>query len=133
MTVACVAAATFALNPIDNRAGSSLGTFNFGLGLINGNQKLGDFAVKVSNAVADGAPALTIASNNQGNSWFPASYWNSDFYMAVNTAGGVHPPIAVKDLTMDLEVATTIGRADSLDLTKEVNIDGSVTFEVKYL
>lgn len=133
MTVTCDAAILFALNPIDNQAGSSLSRFNFGLGLINGNQKLGEFAISVANAVADTVPVLTIASNNQGNGWFLSSAWNSDFYMAVNTAGNYNPPIAVKDLSMDLEVATTIARADRLDLSDDVSINGSVTFEMKYL
>ena len=41
-------------------------------------------------------------------------------------------PIAIKDLQTDLRIWTAIARADSLDLTNEVALDGSVTLTIDY-
>ncbi|MNG25265.1 hypothetical protein D3C84_1100940 [compost metagenome] len=51
--------------------------------------------------------------------------------MSVATPGDTDP-IDATVVTMDLEVETYIARADGLTLDKEVNIDGSATFEIIY-
>jgi hypothetical protein len=42
-------------------------------------------------------------------------------------------PIQAKNVTMDLTIITSIARADSLNLTEQVTLDGSITLEVGYL
>ena len=54
-------------------------------------------------------------------------------YMSVAAMDDDTQPVPVQDLSVDLEVQTIINRADGLDLSNEVNIDGSATLEVKYL
>ncbi|MNC84273.1 hypothetical protein D3C75_1387360 [compost metagenome] len=54
-------------------------------------------------------------------------------YLLSFTNTGGSQPIDAKDVTFELEVDTYIARADSLTLNNEVIIDGSATFEVKYL
>lgn len=112
MTVAvlCDGAIPFALNSIDNRADSSMMREIYGLGFINGTQKLGWFQLTLQNAVADGVQMKTIAS-----------------------ADGGTQPTPVKELVAQMTVDTTIARTDSLDLSNEVTLDGSATLEVKYL
>jgi hypothetical protein len=47
--------------------------------------------------------------------------------------GPVTVPIPIKDLLVDLQVQTGIAPTDSLTLTDEVNIDGSVVLQLVYL
>lgn len=53
--------------------------------------------------------------------------------LSVGSVSDTTTPIAVKDVTMDLQVHTRIARADGLDLSDEAAIDGSITLEVDYL
>ena len=135
MTVAvlCDGAIPFALNSIDNRADSSMMREIYGLGFINGTQKLGWFQLTLQNAVADGVQMKTIASADGGNTWYDEKSWEPGVYMSVaDTAGGTQPT-PVKELVAQMTVDTTIARTDSLDLSNEVTLDGSATLEVKYL
>lgn len=135
MTVAvlCDGAIPFALNSIDNRADSSMMREIYGLGFINGTQKLGWFQLTLQNAVADGVQMKTIASADGGNTWYDEKSWEPGVYMSVaDTAGGTQPT-PVKELVAQMTVDTTIAHTDSLDLSNEVTLDGSATLEVKYL
>ena len=135
MTVAvlCDGAIPFALNTIDNRADSSMMREIYGLGFINGTQKLGWFQLTLQNAVADGVQMKTIASADGGNTWYDEKSWEPGVYMSVaDTAGGTQPT-PVKELVAQMTVDTTIARTDSLDLSNEVTLDGSATLEVKDL
>jgi len=133
LTVACDAPARFALDPIDNRAGTGTTSSWFGLGLTDDGEKLGYVQVLVKNALADGQPAQAIDSDDGGASWNRATVTSPGYLLSVGSATDSSVPIAVEDVTMDFEVRTFIARADSLTLTDEVVMDGSVTFEMKYL
>lgn len=133
LVVICDAAIAFALNSIDNRAGSSVSASDYGLGLINGEQKLGWFSLMLRNAVADGAQVQPIASQDSGNTWYGESAWDSGLYMSMATMSDDTQPVAMKELVVELVVNTSIAATDSLDLSNEVTLDGSATLEVKYL
>lgn len=133
LTVACNAPARFALDPIDNRAGTQTVSSWFGLGLTDDGEKLGYVRVAVKNALADGQPARAIESDDGGATWDRALATGPGYLLSVGSATDFSVPIAVEDVTMDFEVQTYIARADSLTLTGEVVMDGSVTFEMKYL
>ncbi|CAM3260141.1 Protein of unknown function [Pseudomonas gessardii] len=133
LAVLCDAPIQFALNSIDNRAGSSIMTSDFGLGLINGTQKLGWYQLTLRNAVADGSAMQLIASGDGGNTWYKESFWDAGLYMAVATQDDATQPASVKELVTELVVSTSIARTDGLDLSNEVTLDGSATLEVKYL
>ncbi|MGH8345648.1 MAG: DUF1120 domain-containing protein [Pseudomonas sp.] len=133
LTVACDAPTQFALNPVDNRAGTTSNSGGFGLGLTDASEKLGFVNVVVSNALADGLPARTIESDDDCKSWLLTTKTTSGLLLSVGAAAGTPTPIAVKDMTMDFEVNTYIAPANDLTLTNEVTMDGSVTFEMKHL
>ncbi|MCW8275296.1 DUF1120 domain-containing protein [Pseudomonas sp. PCH199] len=133
MSVNCDSAIRFALNSIDGRRGSAAFTSQYGLGLINGTQKLGAYGLMIRNPIADGVQAQSIASLDKGITWGNEKFWDPGLYMSVASMADDSQPIAVKDLTLDLEVTTLIARADGLDLSNEVLIDGLATLEVKYL
>ncbi|MBV7548971.1 DUF1120 domain-containing protein [Pseudomonas sp. PDM26] len=133
LTVACDASTQFALNPIDNRAGTASTSGWFGLGLTDANEKLGFVYVAVRNALADGQPASAISSEDEGLTWESTGWTIAGVLLSVGSASDSSAPIAVKDLTMDFEVQTFIAPANNLTLTDEVDMDGSATFEMKYL
>ncbi|MBY8951911.1 DUF1120 domain-containing protein [Pseudomonas sp. PA-1-2A] len=134
MTVNCDAPIQFALHSVDNRATSSpSGSGYYGLGFTNETQQLGYYYIRMSNPVADeGVVVQTISSYDLQN-WMRWRDWDAGLYMSVASMDDATQPLAVKDLTVDLDVFTTINRADGLDLSNEVTIDGSATLEVKYL
>jgi hypothetical protein len=130
LTVNCSAPATFAINPIDNNPGTTIGDW-FGLGLTDDGEKLGFFYPKILRASADATAADPIESNDSGATWAKATSAQPDYRLSVATIGATDP-IEAQVVTMDLEVETYIARADGLTLDKEVNIDGSATFEIMY-
>ncbi|MCU1782573.1 DUF1120 domain-containing protein [Pseudomonas sp. 13B_2.1_Bac1] len=133
MVVSCDSAISFALHSVDNRAGSSVSSSNYGLGLINGTQKLGWFGLTLSNPVADGVAVQPIASFNGQDNWYSEKFWDAGLHMSVAAMDDATQPLPVKDLSLDLLVHTSIARTDGLDLSNEVTLDGSATLEVKYL
>ncbi|WP_454841228.1 DUF1120 domain-containing protein [Pseudomonas hormoni] len=132
LTVACDAPTPFAINAIDNKAGTSASDLYFGLGLTSNNEKIGYFTPLIQSALADGQPAHSIRSIDNGASW-TRIYQIIKNSLTSTSVVGTLIPIAVKDLTVELMVQTVIARADSLTLTDDVAFDGSATFEMKYL
>ncbi|MFL9672018.1 DUF1120 domain-containing protein [Pseudomonas marginalis] len=133
LVVSCDSAISFALHSVDNRVGSSISSSYYGLGLINGNQKLGWFGLILDNPVADGVAVQPIASFNGQDNWYREKFWDPGLYMSMASMADDSQPVPVKDLSLELVVETSIARTDSLDLSNEVTLDGSATLEVKYL
>jgi len=133
LAVLCDAPIQFALHSIDNRAGSSTVASDYGLGLINGTQKLGWYQLTLRNPVADGVAMQPIASGDGGNTWYSEKFWDAGLYMAVAALDDATQPASVKEMVTELLVVTSIARTDGLDLSNEVTLDGSATLEVKYL
>ncbi|MCU1760552.1 DUF1120 domain-containing protein [Pseudomonas sp. 14P_8.1_Bac3] len=131
LSVNCDATTSFALVGVDGRPGSSIESIKYGLGFINTDQKLGGLGLYIRNPVADGVPVQTIGSFD-GSTWYKESIWEPKIFIAVGSLTDDSQPISVKDLTADIDVSTVIARADRLDLTNEVPIDGQVTIEVRY-
>ncbi|MFS2070312.1 DUF1120 domain-containing protein [Pseudomonas sp. CT11-2] len=123
LTVACDASTLFALNGIDNKAGTSSSNQYFGLGLTSNNEKIGYFTPSIQSALADGQPVHSIRSIDNGASW-TRFYQILKDNLTSTSAVGTLIPISVKDLTMELTIYTFIARADSLTLADDVAIDG---------
>lgn len=131
LTVFCDAATKFAVNPIDNSPNTGF-TDTFGLGLGNKGEELGFYHPKVMR-VMDYATVLDpIESADGGTTWVKAAEAKPGYLLSVAAVGETDPTNA-QNVTIDFEVDSYIARADSLDLTDEITIDGSATFEVKYL
>ena len=135
MTLAmiCDSAISVALHSIDNRSGSSPSPTRYGLGLINTDQKLGWFTLMLRNAVADNVQVQPIASQDGGNTWYGETVWDSGQFVSMASMSDDTQPVPMKELAVELVVSTSIAATDSLDLSNEVNLDGSATLEVKYL
>jgi Protein of unknown function (DUF1120) len=133
LTVNCDSAIAFRLKPIDNRPGTDTDDgLAFGLGFINGDQKLGFVEARLLRPLGDGVAVRHIFSNNNGGSWMSTNALYPRTLSAFGASGGPNTPIAIKDLVTDFQVTTYIARADSLDLTNDVALDGSATLEIDY-
>ncbi|MBA1428404.1 DUF1120 domain-containing protein [Pseudomonas fluorescens] len=136
LSVNCDAATLFAIEPIDNRAGSAMYGAAFGLGMINQNQKLGMYQLAFSNPVAE-TPSTLLAMYNADGRWvtlLPDDGIAPNELVALGSRGeSGWAPHPIKDAMLDVTLYTAIAPAKNLTLTDEVAIDGSATFEVKYL
>lgn len=141
LSVNCTAATLFAIKSSDNRAGTSAepgaGLSSFGLGLVNGDKKVGWYTLKTSSSLADGVSQPVIESAD-GKVWFNApedtQIWQPDWMRAFNAGTGTHPaPLPVQAMTSDLLIQTTILRKDQLPTGQELQLDGSATLDVVYL
>lgn len=132
LTMACDASTKFALEAIDNREGSGIGS-GFGLGLTPDDEQLGFYSIKINNPTADGSPVVAIGSADGGITWAAQPDIQKGKLSSVGAVGTPTAQIPVEDVAMTLEVATYIARTDGLTLTSEVTIDGSATIEVKYM
>jgi hypothetical protein len=135
LSISCEGSTLFALKGSDNRAGSNT-SGSYGLGLINGTQKLGSYDVVLMNAVADSVAVTVLESMDNGTTWFEsgdAVLTPSSLGAFGNQSAGIWSPVPIRQMTTDMLVYGRIARADSLDLSDEHPIDGSATFEVKYL
>ena len=134
LTVTCDAATLMAIEAKDNREGSGNNndTMEFGLGLINGSEKLGNMTLRLLAPIADTVQARTIGSYDGGSTWFLERFLMRDNILSVANASTI-APIPVQAFSADLYVEPQIAPANQLTLTNEVSIDGSVTLTVKYL
>lgn len=136
MTVTCDAPVIFALKATDNRIGSGSGS-GFGLGFINGTQKLGSYTLTLgttgSPPQADGETVQAIGSFDNGVTWERWDSFETGTYLSVATLADPSTPRATEQLITPVAYSGYINRTDGLDLSNEVNIDGSATIEVLYL
>lgn len=137
MVIECDGATLFAIKGTDNRAGSASGPSarTYGLGLINNDQKLGNYMVALANPVTEAGATQVLESIDNGATWRDGSTGIPPSSLAAfgDRSSGVWLPIPIVKVTTDVNIWGFIARADSLDLSDEHKIDGSATFEVKYL
>ncbi|MBC2689945.1 MULTISPECIES: DUF1120 domain-containing protein [Pseudomonas] len=137
LTVSCGTAATqFAIQPIDNRSDSQ-GPMpeHFGLGIINGSEKLGFYTLTLTNLNAD-VPSRLIQSADGGNTWSNIVDNTAILRESLIAVGSLTPPFSPSDITsatMDITVKPSINPTDGLTLTDEVQLDGSATLQIVYL
>ncbi|WP_392891126.1 DUF1120 domain-containing protein [Pseudomonas migulae] len=133
-TVKCDADTKFALDPTDNKAGTSFyDPSGFGLGLTDAGEKVGEFWVSIESAQADAQPAVAIMSYDKEEPNWQAGGWIMTGAITSVSASGTPAPLAATEVVMDLDIAPFIAPTNSLTLTDEVTIDGSVTIDVMYL
>ncbi|CRL96495.1 MULTISPECIES: DUF1120 domain-containing protein [unclassified Pseudomonas] len=134
LTVTCDAATLMAIEGKDNREGTDYGNdlMYFGLGLINGTEKLGRMSIRLLSPLADGVAARTIASMDNGLTWYLDRYVMRDNILSVADSTTV-APVPVQVFSSDFAVVSDIAPASQLTLNNEVAIDGSVTLTVRYL
>lgn len=139
LSVSCESATLFALNGVDNRAGSSSSPndYSYGLGFINETERVGDYVIILQNYLADSLQVSKLASRDNGATWSENSedaIWMRGRLTAFgNDSSGNWAPIAITTLTSDLIIHPSIAATSGLTLTQEQPIDGSATLEMRYL
>lgn len=135
LKVSCNQAVLFVLVGIDNRESSSLGPgFYYGLGnnIHAPDERLGTISLRISNVMADGAPALVLASSNQGQTWFPEATAYPNNFMGFARPGTLIPE-PHQFLDAALQINTSINAAAVLSLDQEVPLDGSIALDLRYM
>ncbi|MBT9299650.1 MULTISPECIES: DUF1120 domain-containing protein [Pseudomonas] len=136
LTVSCEASTLFAINPVDNRIGTSTRNGAYGLGLINGTEKLGRYFISVRNPVTD-IPSIMLTMHAEGR-WSElfeddAVEPNNLFAFGNLDSESGWAPHPLQNAAVEIVLNTAIAPAKDLTLTNEVALDGSATLEVKYL
>lgn len=134
VTVTCEAPTLMAIEPKDNRSGSeAMGEPDyFGLGLINGDEKLGSLSILLEQVFADGVASRAIDSLDGGTTWERHVSIGPDRITSVADTGTL-TPIPVQAFSARMSLTPIIAPTSGLTLTEEVPIDGSVTLTVRYL
>jgi type 1 fimbria pilin len=136
-TVTCDSVTYLSLTAIDNRKASvsdATGIHNFGLGLVNGNGKIGFYKTTMSHATVDGENSLLyfIDANNilQGGHSLETLRDNYRFGWSVNTTTAKPGKVFSADFTVTPTLAgsATMGGA----ITENINIDGSATMNFAF-
>lgn len=135
LSVSCDEPLLFVLVGMDSRADSSLGPgFYYGLGwnAHASDERLGTVNLVLRNAIADGVPALVLASSNQGETWFPENNAYPNNYMGFAKPGTLVPE-PHRLLFATLHINTSINAASFLTLDQEVPLDGAIVVDLRYL
>lgn len=135
--ITCEALTLVALKPSDNRLGSAFNNnpLYFGLGLVNGDEKLGNMTLHLDSIVADGAAMYPISSVGSGSEWAPTSIMSPTFLTSFSLTRNSPSlaPAPIQQLIADVLITPQIAPANTLTLTTEVPIDGAATLELNYL
>lgn len=139
--VSCDQAAKIVLTVTDNRAASRVtDTFNsldaaihvFGLGSVDGKNVGGYRLTMLSETNLDGKTAIKYyrtASSGYQEAIILAN--NTGYSFAFSTDGSAQPSSG-KLLNVAIKVETRLNKPANLNLTGDVPLDGSATFEIKY-
>lgn len=138
VSVNCQAPTLFALKPTDNRVGSSASTSDgFGLGLVNGGERVGVYHIVLHTPLVENAPITQLQSLDSGHSWFVVeeNVGLPPLRLAAfgDASSGVWSPLPIQTLRLQMRVHTLIAPAQGLTLDREVPLDGSTTLDLIYL
>ena len=134
LNVTCGEPTLMALKVIDNRPYLDLVDYTyFGMALTPAGEKPGYFYLDIDQTLVDGVSAQSIYSIDGGTTWKATSEIYRDDLWSVSSTTDHTTPIRVNNATLDMRIKTTIHPTDSLTLTDDITLDGSVTFELAYL
>jgi hypothetical protein len=143
LDIQCNAPTRFALLMHDNRDGSAIvnSEIYYGLNHDHSNNKIGLYSLNfdpASMVVDDLTQVYRTDSTTGGKAWSPSNSQaipiGSRSYLGfTDSAGSSAGPIAIRSLTSRVTVETVIAPTSELDLSTEVQLDGSATLDVVYL
>ncbi|MGR3888119.1 DUF1120 domain-containing protein [Pseudomonas sp. 1152_12] len=134
LAITCEASTLLAIEPRDNRLGSSYdeSPTRFGLGHVSGDNKLGYLSLRLNSIMADGVGMYPLGSTTS-SSWAPTSLLSNAFLTSFTSVPTGLTPTPIQQLNADLQITPTIAPASTLPLTEQMPIDGSVTLTMTYL
>ena len=141
--IQCSAPGRFALLMRDNREGSAIveSQIFYGLDYDGSGNKIGLYSLNFNpeNTVVDDLPQVFRTDSTTGGvAWStsndrPIPIAARSYLGFTDRAGSNAGPIAIRDLTSRVIVKTVIAPTSELDLSTDVQIDGSATLEIVYL
>jgi len=141
-TVSCDQNARVTLSVTDNRSVSRfLSVFDeeeaiqtFGLGSVDG-KKVGVYRLKMSAPTLDGTAVnmyyTKLNGSVQGTYGVAALLTNTNDYL-FGFANGTNRTIVGKLLNVSIKVEARLNKPENLNLTGDIPLDGSATFEIQY-
>lgn len=133
--VNCEAASLFALYALDNNQPSR--SVYFAMGLIDPTNWIGNYGLQLENIVADVPNVVAIYSTDSGANWdayTPGWKWGTHTLTAFGTGSvGQVVPTPIKEVSLDLLVDPVIFPKYLIPATETIALDGSATFELRYL
>jgi hypothetical protein len=143
LIIQCNAPARFALLMHDNRDGSAIvnSEIYYGLNHDRSHNKIGLYSLNfdpASTVVDDLTQVYRTDSTTGGKAWSSSNSQvipiGAKSYLGfTDSAGSSAGPIAIRTLTSRVTVETVIAPTSELDLSTEVQLDGSATLDVVYL
>ncbi|HEF4757831.1 TPA: DUF1120 domain-containing protein [Pseudomonas putida] len=143
LSIQCDAPARFALIMRDNRDGSAItnSEIYYGLNLDSGGKKIGLYSLNFdpANTVVDEWPQVYRTDSTTGGlAWSssssrPIPIGARSYLGFTDVAGSSAGPIAIRRLTSRVTVETVIAPTSELDLSVDVQLDGSATLDMVYL
>jgi hypothetical protein len=136
MAVNCEGRSLFALAVNDNRSPTLGATTTFRLGAISPTLWIGHYYIGMKNILPDDPAAYAIYSLNNGSTW---QYNHSEEVIANsllafgNLSSGAMAPIPLTDISLDLQVEPIIFPKSTIPAGQTIPLDGSATFELRYL
>ncbi|MEK7891185.1 DUF1120 domain-containing protein [Burkholderia contaminans] len=139
LAIDCQTPAKVAIKAINNREAvvDQWGMARYGLGPA-GSKSQSSFYFLPYNRFGDGKPLLQLYSENGGQSWQaigPANtaHWMNPSSLTAWAEEGESLPQAFRTIRSALIVPIYVPAARDLDLSQEINLDGSATLELVYL
>lgn len=136
LAVNCEGASLFALATLDNRQSLAGPGASFVLGYINPTKWIGTYFLTLQNILVDDPAAYSIYSMDNGSTWVfnPDRQVPSNILLAFGKqSSGVMAPVPIKDASADLLVEPFIFPKSYIPVGETIELDGSATFELRYL
>jgi len=138
LSVTCTTPTRFGLRLQDNRAGSVLdeSPITYGLGTSNG-QKIGSWHSWMDVVQSDGQSVDALHRIDSSAPWEPNSpdpaWRHGPEFLVSFTAAGDTLPAAFDHISAELMGNVTLNNTVDLDVSQQVQLDGSATLELVYL
>lgn len=138
--VQCDAPTHVSVDFMDNRAASSLPYVStyaqnyYGIGM-NGDAKIGSYAIAIAGSITDGQAAAPIASKDSGTSWLRMTgvYYTQSNALYSWAKDSANTPSLVQSVEQPIALYVSIAPRNSLGVIDEVVLDGSATISITYL
>jgi hypothetical protein len=136
LAVNCEGPSLFGLASQDNRSSSAGPLASYVLGRISPTNWIATYFLSMENVITDDPAAYPIYSIDNGSSWI----YNPDKQIPANTLGafgnqtsGTLAPVPLADVSLDLVVEPFIFPKNLIPAGETIPLDGSATFELRYL
>lgn len=136
LAVNCEGPSLFGLASQDNRSSVPGPGASFVLGRISATNFIGTYFLSMDNIVADDPSVYPIYSVDNGSTWVfnPEKQISSNTLSAFgNQSSGSRAPVPLTGVSLDLVVAPFIFPKTQLPAGETIPLDGSATFELRYL